>query len=142
MSDVNALNERLNELQKELEKKVLENRSLFDKLENLEDTIIEYEKLIEEGDSGDLSEKLHITKLVMDNEAKELQVRDYKNQLGYLRKDYLDLKRKLEKLTKKDSKSVFRIKEKKQPLESLVKELQRKINKQEMLISQLKCSTN
>jgi len=58
--------------------------------------------------------------------------------MGFLRKEKVQLQQKLENLHKANSSTLIRIEEKKEPLDILVKELQSKINKQQLIIDKLK----
>ncbi|TFG29665.1 MAG: hypothetical protein EU532_02695 [Promethearchaeota archaeon] len=132
---------RITELEKEVNAKELHINSLLDRIEELEDTVLKFETLIsdEESKSSEIKWKqAKYSMLEMDLESKEKEIRDLKDRMGFLRKDYIQLQHELEKYTKKETNStVIRIEEEKQPLETLVKDLQNKINKQQILINEL-----
>ncbi|MFW9865686.1 MAG: hypothetical protein ACFFEN_06255 [Candidatus Thorarchaeota archaeon] len=129
-------------LESELEKRVRENHSLLDKIEHLEDTVIRLESLIPEEDMKKKSKKKQTaeSRLAYELEEKVNEIRDLKNRMGFLRKDYTQLQEKYEKLeaSMKET-SVIRVEDfrEKSPLNILVKDLQEKVNKQKSLISQL-----
>jgi len=129
-------------LELEIEKKVRENHSLLDKVEHLEDTVMRLETLIPEEDAKKKSKKKQTaeSRMTYELEEKDKEIRDLKNRMGFLRKDFTQLQEKHEKLeaSMKES-SVIRVEElrEKSPLNALVKDLQEKVNKQKSLINQL-----
>lgn len=133
---------RIDELELQLESKDKEIIGYLEKIGHLEDTIIRLEALVPDKIRKESKMKGKIvgdSKLAIEMDDLEKQVRDLKNKMGFLRKEKIELQRELEKYTKKNSKStVIRIEEKKEPLETLVKELMLKINKQQQLINKLK----
>ena len=133
---------RIDELELQMESKDKEIIGYLKKIEHLEDTIIRLEALVPDKIRKESKMKGKIvgdSKLAIEMDDLEKQVRDLKNKMGFLRKEKIQLQRELEKYTKKNSKStVIRIEEKKEPLETLVEELTLKINKQQQLIKKLK----
>ncbi|MFX1478770.1 MAG: hypothetical protein ACFFCI_11630, partial [Promethearchaeota archaeon] len=109
----------------------------------LEDTIMKLEPLIPDDDESKKSKKQRTkdTKLSIELKEKENEIRDLKNRMGYLRKEKVQLQQELEKLKGKKSDSIvirtedFRDKT---PLDTLVKELQNKVNTQKSTIENLK----
>jgi chromosome segregation ATPase len=137
-----ALRSKINELEKELEKKDLEIHEFLDKIEDLEDQIMRQDDLISDVTSGKKSKKLQAmdSKYALDLEEKDKQIRDLKDKLGFLRKENMELQRQIDNLTdKKPSSTVIRIEDLKPqtPLNTLVKELQDKVNKQRSEINEL-----
>ena len=132
---------RIIELEQELEDKEQQIIKFLDKIEELEDTILEFQNLISDENPKTADKKWKRVKysmLEMELEDKEKQIRDLKDSMGFLRKEKIQLQLQLEKYTRKESNStVIRIEEKKEPLEALVKDLQNKINKQQMTIAEL-----
>jgi chromosome segregation protein len=112
-------------------------------MQNLEDTIMKLEPLIPDDDESKKSKKQRAkdTKLSIELKEKENEIRDLKNRMGYLRKEKVQFQQELEKLKGKKSDSIvirtedFRDKP---PLDTLVKELQNKVNKQKSTIENLK----
>lgn len=112
-------------------------------MQNLEDTIMKLEPLIPDDDESKKSKKQRAkdTKLSIELKEKENEIRDLKNRMGYLRKEKVQFQQELEKLKGKKSDSIvirtedFRDKT---PLDTLVKELQNKVNKQKSTIENLK----
>ncbi|MFX1393153.1 MAG: hypothetical protein ACFFAH_06205 [Promethearchaeota archaeon] len=136
-----SLKAKISELETQLESKDKEIIGYLEKIEHLEDTIMRLEALIPDKVREDSKKGKKITdsKLAIDLEDKEKEIRELKNKMGFLRKEKIQVQHELEKYTKKQTNStVIRIEEKKEPLEALVKELNLKINKQDMIIKQLK----
>ncbi len=136
------LKDRIAELEDEVESKDREIYEYFDKIEQLENTIMKLESLIPDDDSKDSKKKrqrVRESKLEIEIEEKERDIRDLKNRMGFLRKEKTELQRELEQFTKGAPKgTIIRIEEKKEPLEVLVKELNDKIRKQDIIIRELK----
>ena len=136
--------DRTNQLEKDLDKKEQEILSLLDKIEELEDHIMHLEEVvIPSAVSTKKSKKMQAMDSIftLEIEEKDKQFRELKDKMGFLRKENIELQQKLEKLTKKDStSSVIRIEDlkPKSPLNTLVNELQDKINKQRSSINDLK----
>ncbi|TFF87546.1 MAG: hypothetical protein EU550_03060, partial [Promethearchaeota archaeon] len=135
-SEIDKYKARIRELEEELWAK-------SDRIEQLEDNIMNLEGLLPT-DSGEFDkEKVISSKLEMELDEKGREIRSLKNKMGFLRKEKLALQKKLEqqeKVINKDS-TVIRvedIRDSTTPLDALVKELQSKINKQEILIQNLK----
>ncbi len=139
-----ALKARINQLEKDLDKKEQEILSLLDKIEELEDHIMHLEEeVIPSAVSTKKSKKMQAMDSIftLEIEEKDKQFRELKDKMGFLRKKNIELQQKLEKLTKKNStSSVIRIEDlkPKSPLNTLVNELQDKINKQRSTINDLK----
>ncbi|MHA2400300.1 MAG: hypothetical protein ACXADU_15610 [Promethearchaeota archaeon] len=137
-----ALKEKIRELESELEKKERESHTYFDKIEQLEDMVMQLEAIIQEEDTGKKSKKRQAAdvKLAYELAEKDKEIRELKNRMGHLRKDYSQIKQEYERLKNdlKDS-SVIRVEDlrEKSPLNSLVAELQEKVNKQKSFINQM-----
>ncbi len=138
------LKDRSNQLKKDLEEKEQEILSLLDIIEELEDHIMHLEEeVIPSAVSTKKSKKMQAMDSIftLEIEEKDKQFRQLKDKMGFLRKKNIELQQKLEKLTKKNStSSVIRIEDlkPKSPLNTLVNELQDKINKQRSSINDLK----
>jgi predicted nucleic acid-binding Zn-ribbon protein len=139
--DINSLKTRIDDLEMELEKKEVEIAGYLDRIENLELENQELKLLVPDGESSDNKtnddDNTQNEKVFFKLKTQEKDIRDLKDQMGYLRKEKTQLQSKLEALSR-NNKSVIRIEEKKPPLETLVQELQDKINKQGRLIEGLK----
>ncbi|MFO7795290.1 MAG: hypothetical protein ACQERB_02660 [Promethearchaeati archaeon] len=138
-----AFQARINELEKELEEKTRDINQYLDRIEQLENNVLKLEGLIEEAESegGFDREKVQETKLSIELDQKERELRELKNKMGFLRKEKIELQKQIEKgIPPKNESTVIRIKEKTEsgPFEALVKELQNKINKQQIVIDKLK----
>ncbi len=135
------LKAKILELENEIKEKDREIYDSYDRIDQLEETIMKLELCLdEEGEKNSKEKKKSIreTKLEIELDEKEKEIRDLKNRMGGLRKEKTQIQRELEKYTKVDTGTVIRIEEKKEPFETLVKELQDKINKQNRLINDLK----
>jgi len=145
MTEEKDLDTENESLKRELEKKNQQINELLDNVEYLEDEIMKLEELIpDKKKSKRKTKKGKQSKLSIELEAKEKEIRDLKDRMGFLRKEKIDTQKELEaiKSSGKTSSSVIRVEElrDKQPLNILVKELQDKINKQDSLIKKLKRS--
>jgi len=141
----NTLKARINGLEAEISKKDNENHNLLDRIEDLEDTIMRLEALIPDEDNKKKSKKKQATdsKLAIELDEKDRQIRELKNNMGFLRKEKVQLQQKLERIKSRSTESsVIRVEDlrSKPPLNALVKDLQEKINKQQSLISKLRAN--
>jgi len=137
------LRARISELEKEAEKKERETDGFLDRIDELEETVMRLEALIPEEDNKKKSRKKQASdsKLAIERDEKDKQIRDLKNRMGFLRKEKIHLQQELEKLKpRKTESSVIRVEDirSKSPLNALVKDLQEKVNKQRSLINKLK----
>jgi chromosome segregation ATPase len=140
----NPLEKELTELREKLQEKDVSINSYLDRIELLEDNILKLESLIDEaqskGGSFD-SEKVQETKLTIELAEKDKKLRELKDKMGFLRKENLTFRKKLEALEKASekgaSKSTIEIEEETPTMNALIKELQSKINKQKQLINEL-----
>jgi len=141
MTEEENLLKKLEELKKDLDKKDNELIGYIDKIDNLEEEIMKLHELMSEEPSKKKSKKVKESKLQTELDAKDREIRELKDRMGFLRKDKLEAQKKLDniKLQEKYT-SVIRVEDlrEKAPLNILVKELQDKINKQESLIRKLK----
>ncbi len=141
MTEEEKLLKKLDELKKDLDKKDNEIIGYVDKIDNLEEEIMKLHELMSEEPSKKKSKKVKESKLQSELDAKNREIRELKDRMGFLRKDKLEAQKKLDniKLLEKST-SVIRVEDlrEKAPLNILVKELQDKINKQESLIRKLK----
>ena len=142
-----ALKAKIRELELELEKKDLEIEQLEETIEEREDTIMKLEsiKKLEEG-AKKKSKKVQAaeSRFAFELEEKDNYIRELKNTMGILRKDYTQLQQEFDRFKSlMTESSVIRVEDlrEKPPLNALVKELQDKVNKQKSLINQLKQQT-
>lgn len=133
-----------------LQKKDLEISKLKNTIEQLEDTIEQHEdtimeleaiKKLEEG-ANTKSKKIQAveSRFAYELEEKEKYIRDLKNSMGMLRKDYTQLQQEFEKLKNSIKEtSVIRVEDfrEKRPLNALVADLQDKVNKQKSMMNNL-----
>ena len=134
---------RINALELELKKKESQVNTYLDKIEGLEVEIMKYEELFDEKASKSTLKKAKEEKFNLELEAKNREIRELKDRLGFLRMEKIELQKKLDSQSKKTSSSsvisVEELREKeKAPLNLLLQDLQEKINKQESLIRRLK----
>ena len=132
-SKISKLESQLNAKNKEIDEYLLIIEELEEKIMKL-DALMLVEGVVE---TEKQAKQRTDSKLAMDLVEKDKQIRELKNKMGFLRKEKIQLQRELEQYTKKHS-MVIRIEEKKEPLETLVKDLELKINKQQTLIRKLK----
>jgi chromosome segregation ATPase len=143
--ELNDLREEVYQLKSELNKRNNEVVIYLDKIENLEDEIIKLRELLPDSPSKKKGKNVKESKLKLDIEAKDNEIRELKNRMGFLRLEKIDVEKELGKLKDLQSPSnstVLRVEDlrEKAPLNVLVKDLQEKINKQESLIRRLKSS--
>jgi chromosome segregation ATPase len=135
------LRNQINELQTESKKKDGEIANLLDKIEELEDEIIRYSEIMDDDSSNKRSKKSKDSKLKIELDAKDREIRELKNRMGFLRKEKIEIQKELEDIKNKNDSviSVEELREKsKPPLNALLQELQDKIRKQESIIKKLK----
>ena len=143
--DVNALREQVNELNKELNKKNNEIVHYSEKTHILEDEIIKLRELLTDEPSKKSGKKVKETKLQLEIETKDQEMRELKTRMSYLRIENINIQKELKKLKGSNSPStVISVEDlrEKAPLNVLVKELQEKINKQESLIRKFQHDTS
>jgi len=139
------LRARIGELEIESDKNEHEIIQYLEKIEQLEDTIMRFELLIPDENlkSSKKRKKSKDSKLAILFEEKEKEIRELKDKMGFLRKEKIRFQQDVERFTKENPNStVIRIEEKKQPFETLIKELQDKINKQNFIIKDLQQQLN
>ena len=143
-NDANKI--QISKLENELREKEEEINNHLDRIEYLENNILQLEALIKEAESeGKIdSEKFQNTQLKIGLEEKEKEIRVLKNNLGFLRKENMSLKKEIETIQKGETHtySVMQKDVDNEPLHALIKELQTKINKQQTEISSLKNSSS
>ena len=143
MTQEENLLRKVQELQTELEERELQVDTLLDKIGDHEVEIMKYEEMFDEKAPKSKTKKAREEKLNADLEAKDQEIREMKDRMGFLRKEKIELQKKYELEVRKHSDtsviSVEKIREKeKPPLNVLLQELQDKINKQESIIKRLK----
>jgi len=141
--DEDELKARIDQLKAELEKKEIENHNLLDKIDEHEETIMRLEDLIPEDDSKKKSKKRRSedSKLAIEIDEKDKQIRELKNKLGFLRKEKVQLQQEIQEIKSRGvESSVIRVEDlrSKPPLNMLVNELQDTVNKQRSTIKKLK----
>lgn len=139
MADEKALNVKIDELEMELENKDKELYEALDKIESLEDAVMRLEAMVPDDNGKKGKKKTGDSKIMLELEDREREIRELKDKLGFLRKEKIQLQKEMEQAAKMKAQSgVIRIEEKKTPLDALVNELQGKLNKQRLLITKLK----
>lgn len=120
------------------------NNKYLDKIDQQQDVIMTLETLKElEQGATKKSKKIQAaeSRFAYELEGKEKYIRDLKNSMGMLRKDYTQTQQEYEKLKNSlEETSVIRVEDirKKLPLNALVADLQDKVNKQKSVINNLK----
>ena len=143
MTEEDNLNKKISDLELELKKKENEINTYLDKIEALEVEIMNYEEMFDEKTPKKKLKKALEEKLNLELSNKDREIRELKDRMGFLRMEKIEIQKKLELEIKKTSSSsvinVDELREKeKSPLNSLLQELQDKINKQESIIRRLK----
>ncbi|HEC37551.1 MAG TPA: hypothetical protein ENI29_04900 [bacterium] len=135
-----ALKNKIRELELGLENKEQEIEELEEKIEPLENKIMELESFIPEEGKTKKSKKIQAleAKHAYYLEEKDKEIREMKNNMGLLRKDKTQLQQEIENF-RISQQAVIRVEDlrEKSPLNSLVAELQDKLNNQNSLIRQL-----
>jgi len=133
---------QIDDLKKELDQKNEEINTHLDRIDYLENNIMQLEDLIQEGQStGKIdTAKYQNVQAQIQLEEKDKEIRTLKNNLGFLRKEKMALQKELDEKDRDESHtySVMERDKDNEPLHTLIKELQSKINKQQSLISELK----
>ncbi|TXT55481.1 MAG: hypothetical protein BAJALOKI1v1_2060004 [Promethearchaeota archaeon] len=133
----------LKELKEKLKEKDETINSYLDRIEMLEDNIMKLEALIDEAETkGSFdSEKVQETKLAIELTDREKKIRELKDKMGFLRKETLNYRKRIEELEKEQDKTTNQMMSDTQKeqisMDTLVKELQSKINKQKQIINSL-----
>jgi len=143
MTEEDNLERKVSDLELELTKKDEQLNTYLDKIEGLEVEIMNYEEMFDENVPKKKLKKALEEKLNLEIGGKDREIRELKDRMGFLRMEKIELQKKLDLEIKKTSNSsvinVDEIREKeKSPLNSLLQELQDKINKQESIIKRLK----
>jgi chromosome segregation ATPase len=137
--EIDDLKDKINQLQSELNKRSNELVINSQKVATLEDEIIALRELLSDDSSNKKGKREK--KLLLDLEAKNSEIRQLKDKMGFLRKEKIAVQKQLEKLKEKNksNSTVLRVEDlrEEQPLNMLVKDLQNKIKKQETLINKL-----
>ena len=141
--DEDELKAQIDQLKAELAKKEIENHNLLDRIDDHEETIMRLEDLIPEDDSKKKSKKKRSedSKLAIEIDEKDKQIRELKNKLGFLRKEKVQLQQEIQEIKSRGvESSVIRVEDlrSKPPLNMLVNELQDTVNKQRSTIKKLK----
>jgi len=143
MTEEGNLRKKINELQSELNKKDNEINLYLDKIDGFEEEVMRYEEMFDEKAPKKKMKKAKEEKLNIELDAKDREIRELKNRMGFLRKDKMELQKKHDNLVRRTTNtsviSVEELRKKdKPPLNLLLHELQDKLNKQESLIRRLK----
>ena len=134
------LKAEVDQLKKELELKFREIEQLKTDLEMSEESISSYAEEVNRlndliNSSG--KKRAYAKKKELELKEKEKELRELKNNMGMLRKEKIQMQQQLEKIDR-DSKSkghIIEIKEEEIPVHTLVKDLQKKLTKQRLLIA-------
>jgi len=142
MTEEDKLRKKINELQSELNKKDNEINIYLDKIDGFEEEVMRYEEMFDENAPKKKMKKAKEEKLNIELDAKDREIRELKNRMGFLRKEKIEIQKKHDNFVRATNSSVIsveKLREKdKPPLNILLHELQDKLNKQESLIRRLK----
>ena len=142
MTEDDKLREKLNDLQSELSKKDNEINIYLDKIDGFEEEVMRYEEMFDESAPKKKMKKAKEEKLNIELDAKDREIRELKNRMGFLRKEKMQLQKKYDNFVRTIDSSVISVEEirekDKPPLNILLHELQDKLNKQGSLIRRLK----
>ena len=142
MTEEDNLRKKINDLQSELNKKDNEINLYLDKIDGFEEEVMRYEEMFDESAPKKKMKKAKEEKLNIELDAKDREIRELKNRMGFLRKEKMQLQKKHDNLVRTTNTSVISVEElrekDKPPLNILLHELQDKLNKQESLIRRLK----
>ena len=142
MTEEDKLREKLNDLQSELSKKDNEINIYLDKIDGFEEEVMRYEEMFDESAPKKKMKKAKEEKLNIELDAKDREIRELKNRMGFLRKEKMQLQKKYDNFVRTIDSSVISVEEirekDKPPLNILLHELQDKLNKQGSLIRRLK----
>jgi len=143
MTEKDNLEKKNSDLQLELIKKEEQLDTYLDKIEQFEVELMNYEVMFDENTSKKKLKKALEEKLKLELDAKNREIRELKDRMGFLRMEKIESQKKLDLEIKKTSSasviSVEELREKeKVPLNLLLQDLQDKINKQESIIKRLK----
>jgi chromosome segregation ATPase len=141
--DRDNLEKKNNDLESEIIAKENQIDEYLDKIEELENTIMNYDKMFDEKSSKSKIKKAMDEKLNTELDAKDREIRELKDRMGFLRMEKIELQKKIDlEIKKASSSSVISVEELREkergPLNNLLQELQTKINKQESIIRRLK----
>jgi chromosome segregation protein len=142
MTEEDKLRKKINDLQSELNKKDNEINLYLDKIDGFEEEVMRYEEIFDENAPKKKMKKAKEEKLHIELDAKDREIRELKNRMGFLRKEKMQLQKKHDNFVRTTNTSVISVEElrekDKPPLNILLHELQDKLNKQESLIRRLK----
>jgi chromosome segregation ATPase len=142
MTEEDNLRKKINELQSELNKKDNEINLYLDKIDGFEEEVMRYAEIFDENAPKKKIKKAKEEKLNIELDAKDREIRELKNRMGFLRKEKLELQKTHDNFVRTTDSSVISVEElrekNKPPLNILLHELQDKLNKQESLIRRLK----
>jgi len=108
--EINNLKNQIANLTLKLEKRDSEIETLIKNVQDLEDELLEFHQIIAEGVSLQSIEQVIESKYKFELKSKDREIRELKNKLGFLRKDYLKLERDLDAIKQKSiNSSVLRV---------------------------------
>ena len=141
MTEEDNLRKKINDLQAELNKKENEINLYLDKIDGFEEEVMRYEEMFDENAPKKKMKKAKEEKLNIELDAKDREIRELKNRMGFLRKEKVQLQKKYDNFVRTTNSSVISVEEirekDKPPLNILLHELQNKLNKQASLIRRL-----
>ena len=145
--ELNLLKNQIQKSNLELEKKNMEINGYIDKIQIIEDELLEYHDIISKAPSQEKKQKIIDTKFSFELKEKEREIRDLKNSMGFLRKEKIFAQRELEefkRISEISAMSIEEIREKEKLIsnvlnfETLTNELRKKLYKQEIIMRNFK----
>ena len=146
-SELNLLKNQIHKSNVEIEKKNVEINRYIEKIQNIEDELLEYHEIISKAPSQEKKQKIIETKFIFELKENEREIRELKNSIGFLRKEKISYQRELEEIkiiSESSAMSVEEIREKEKlvnnmlNLETLTNELRKKVYKQEIIMRNFK----
>jgi len=143
MTEEDNLEKKISDLELELKKRENEITTYLNKIEGFEEEIINYEEIFDESAPKKEMKKALEERFKIELNTKDREIRELKDRMSFLRMEKIELQKKFNlEIKKTSSSSVISVEElrekEKPPLNSLLRELQDKINKQESIIRRMK----
>ena len=145
--ELNLLKNQIRKSNLELEKKNVEINGYIEKIQLIEDELLEYHEIISKAPSQEKKQKIMDTKFSFELKEKEREIRDLKNSMGFLRKEKIFAQRELEefkRISETSAMSIEEIREKEKLIsnvlnfETLTNELRKKLYQQEIIMRNFK----
>ena len=109
MTEEDKLRKKINDLQSELNKKDNEINIYLDKIEGFEEEVMRYEEMFDENAPKKKIKKAKEEKLNIELDAKDREIRELKNRMGFLRKEKIDIQKKHDNFVRTTNSSVISV---------------------------------